>query len=88
MNGRIRASLVSFLAIAMPLSTAMAQGDVEMLGRLHGGAVPPPGFYQRLLLQPNAFEFAPDNGWTVKARQVRQTRLAAGLAGAPQFSHP
>ncbi len=57
----------------LPTSLA-AQTDVEWLGRLRGGAKPPPGYYETLRNNPNAFQFSERNGWVRRGRMVAQLR--------------
>ncbi|UCG87273.1 MAG: M6 family metalloprotease domain-containing protein [Gemmatimonadota bacterium] len=54
--------------------TVAAQGDVEMLGRLRGGARPPQGYYETLRSDPTAFQFSQRNGWVVRGRRVAERR--------------
>jgi M6 family metalloprotease-like protein len=54
--------------------TAGAQSDVEMVGRMRGGARPPRGYYEALQRDPAAFRFSPDNGWIRRSRAVARRR--------------
>ncbi|HSG81030.1 MAG TPA: M6 family metalloprotease domain-containing protein [Gemmatimonadota bacterium] len=54
--------------------------DVELRGRAHG-VRPPPGYYEMLARDPNAYEF--QRVWRSIAEQVRQRRQA--LAGQNDF---
>ncbi len=78
---------VSALLMADP---AAAQTDVEELGRVLGGARPPPEYYEVLRRDPSAFQFSQDNGWIRRGRDVVARRNAlraqvalAGVSFAP-----
>jgi M6 family metalloprotease-like protein len=60
-------------ALVLPISLS-AQTDVEWLGRIRGGAKPPPGYYETLRSNPNAFQFSENNGWVKRGRRVAQLR--------------
>jgi M6 family metalloprotease-like protein len=60
-------------ALFVPRAGA-AQGDVEMLGRIRGGARPPPGYYETLRANPDAFQFSQRNGWVLRGRRVAELR--------------
>jgi M6 family metalloprotease-like protein len=60
-------------ALVFPVSLR-AQTDVEWLGRLQGGAKPPPGYYDLLRSNPNAFRFSGRNGWIQRGRRVAELR--------------
>jgi len=60
-------------ALTFPVSLS-AQTDVEWLGRLQGGATPPPGYYDLLRSSPNAFQFSGRNGWIQRGRRVAELR--------------
>ena len=55
-------------------SGASAQTDVEMLGRIRGGAKPPPGFYDVLRRDPEAFRFSRGSGWIRRGNEVAAAR--------------
>ncbi len=55
-------------------SVAVAQADVEMLGRLRGGARPPPAYYELIRSKPDAFQFSSRNGWVRRGRRVAEQR--------------
>lgn len=74
-------------------STLGAQTDVEALGRLRGGATPPPGYYETLRRLPHAFRFWPDGGWLRRARAISARRAVmraeggGGTLAAPEGAH-
>jgi len=71
---------LSALAAATP---ARAQTtDVEAIGRALSGAVPPPGYYETLRQNPDAFQFSRNNGFILRARNVAATRSALRSQGA------
>lgn len=93
MGNRARPSVAAMgLLFALGVPHALrAQGDVELAGRIHGGAVPPAGFFELVRTRPNAFEFSPDNGWIRRGRAVAAARRAqrASLVspgGGPQLA--
>jgi M6 family metalloprotease-like protein len=74
--------------------TMQAQTDVEMVGRMRGGARPPRGYYEVLRRDPEAFRFSAENGWIRRSRAVARRRgeqraallrrsAARGAAGGP-----
>ncbi len=67
---------------------AVAQTDVEELGRVHGGARPPPAYYETLRRDPTAFQFSAKNGWIVRAHALAAARRAerTALSERVQFS--
>ena len=71
------------LGLALP-TTGLAQGDPEHLGRMQGGAKPPPGYYEMLRLDPTAFQFSRDNGWIRRGQAVAAQRNALRAAAASQ----
>jgi M6 family metalloprotease-like protein len=73
----IRVLGIAFGVLGIGAAQLLAQGDVEALGRELGGAKPPVEFYQFLALNPNAFQFSPDNGWIRRARAIAAQRAAA-----------
>lgn len=70
----------AILALAATPGLLQAQGDVELAGRIHGGALPPAGFYELVRRTPDAFEFSPDNGWIRRGRAVAAARRAQRAA--------
>ena len=68
------------LLVVLP-ATALAQTDVEWLGR-RNGVRPPPIYYEILRANPNAFQFSRDNGWIQRGRAVSARRSAARGAAA------
>lgn len=83
---RFRLLLTALTAIP---AAALAQTDVEWLGRRHG-VRPPPAYYEILRRNPNAFQFSPDNGWIRRGQEVARRReagraqLAEGVWLTPQ----
>jgi M6 family metalloprotease-like protein len=67
--------------------TMQAQTDVEMVGRMRGGARPPRGYYEVLRSDPEAFRFSPENGWIRRSRAVARRR-AEQRAGMVRRSAP
>jgi M6 family metalloprotease-like protein len=65
---------LSLAGVLLLPRTAAAQGDVELLGRLRGGARPPEGYYETLRSNPNAFQFSQRNGWVVRGRRIAELR--------------
>ncbi|UCF41366.1 MAG: M6 family metalloprotease domain-containing protein [Gemmatimonadota bacterium] len=68
------APLLLLGALLVLPGTTVAQTDVELVGRMHGGAKPPAGYYEVLRHDPEAFRFSPDNGWIRRARAVARRR--------------
>jgi M6 family metalloprotease-like protein len=67
---------LTIVAAAVPPD--LGAQDVEMLGRIHG-VRPPPGYYEVLARDPNAYQF--QRVWKEIARQVRERRRALAQAG-------
>ena len=63
---------------------ALAQTDVEELGRVHGGARPPAAYYEMLRRDPTAFQFSESNGWVQRGRQLAMQRQAARAAATTE----
>ncbi len=74
------AGLTALLMGLIAPSPAEAQGDVEALGRLLGGARPPVEYYDMIARNPNAFQFSAENGWIRRGRAVGAVRSAARSA--------
>lgn len=68
--------------------TAVAQTDVELVGRMRGGARPPLGYYEVLRRDPEAFRFSPDNGWIRRARAVARRRAEQRAAMVRRSAAP
>jgi len=71
-NASSALTIALVVLVAAPLCLS-AQTDVEELGRRFG-ATPPPGFYEILNADPNAFQFSPDNGWIRRGRRIAAER--------------
>ncbi len=73
------AAVLLLMLAGMP-GSAVAQTDVEELGRRFG-ATPPPQYFEILRSNPNAFQFSPDNGWVRRGRRVAaaRNRLRGGI---------
>jgi M6 family metalloprotease-like protein len=93
LHGRLtwRWVVAALAGVAQP---ALAQTDVEALGRARGGARPPASYYEILARNPDAFQFSPNNGWVRRGRAVGALRVrargqaAAGAAFLPAFGAP
>ncbi len=90
-RGGLSAGVAVALMVAATPEPLRGQGDVEHLGRIHGGALPPAGFYELVRTTPDAFEFSPDNGWIRRGRAIavaRRARRAALVSptGGPQLA--
>ncbi len=64
---------LNMLALAALPAPAMAQSDVEELGRRFG-STPPRGYYETMAARPDAFRFSRNNGWIRRARVVASRR--------------
>ncbi|MDH3456361.1 MAG: M6 family metalloprotease domain-containing protein [Gemmatimonadota bacterium] len=74
---------VIFMVAAMGLCAvpeALAQTDVEELGRVHAGARPPAAYYDMLRRDPTAFQFSESNGWVRRGRALAAERQVARSA--------
>lgn len=71
---------VALLLVFAPAKLAAQQGasDVEQRGRIHG-VRPPPGFYETLASDPDAYQF--QRVWKSVARQVSERRHALARRG-------
>ena len=76
----LRLAAASLLMPVLVPVASFAQTDVEELGRRFG-ATPPPGYFEILRSDPNAFQFSPDNGWVRRGRRVAKVRNR--LRGGP-----
>ena len=73
------ATATALLVAASPTDlAAQAVTDVEMRGRVHG-VRPPPGYYETLARDPNAYQFK--RVWKSIAQQVLQRRQALARQG-------
>ncbi len=81
---RVAPWLVIAVATAAP---AVAQTDVEMIGRRMGGTRPPASYFRELAANPRAFEFSGEGGWVrralraAEAQQARRVRTPLRLPG-------
>ncbi len=82
-SARLRGAVLTLVAVLLVVPcVATAQTDVELVGRMLGGTRPPPGYYEMLRRDPQAFQFSRDNGWIRRASAVarrRAERRAAAL---------
>jgi M6 family metalloprotease-like protein len=72
---RVRYGALALVGALLVLpGSAEAQTDVEMVGRMRGGARPPRAYYEVLQRDPEAFRFSPENGWIRRSRAVARRR--------------